>query len=393
MVSTKKDKILPLIIFLYLALFPFGQLPKLLLELIGVYLFSNGADFLILGYFAYSLLNYDQLRALCSHKKYKATVSLVLFSLVLGTAIFGINLIAIFYAVRLIIYLYFFIKVSIYVSNHKKFRETLPIYLIVVGTCVGIFGLMQYLFIPDTRQLFVLGWDDHYYRLISTFLDPAFTGIILVLTILLTISYLKKRVFMIVGINMLALALTFSRASYLAGGIGIFLLSYTKFRNLRKIVLIMLCFSLLVLLLPKPAGEGVNLLRTKSIFLKLGNYQDALILIKQFPLFGVGFNFICTARGAILNQKEALSHSCSGIDNSILFIIATTGLVGGIHFVDLALHTFRNTTKKALGAIFILSSFVVVIHSLFTNTFFYPWVIGWLGFLWAISRTKIKEQK
>src|SRR3989304_8999963 len=52
-------------------------------------------------------------------------------------------------------------------------------YLLFFSSAIAVFGLAQYILIPDTRFLAVLNWDDHYYRLLSTLLDPNFTGIIL----------------------------------------------------------------------------------------------------------------------------------------------------------------------------------------------------------------------
>jgi hypothetical protein len=42
------------------------------------------------------------------------------------------------------------------------------------------FGFVQYFFFNDLRPLFYLGWDNHLYRLTSTFFDPNFAGSFLV---------------------------------------------------------------------------------------------------------------------------------------------------------------------------------------------------------------------
>ena len=101
-----------------------------------------------------------------------------------------------------------------------------------------------------------LGWDDHYYRLISVLFDPNFTGLILVLGLIL-IYFNRPRSWWLYAIHLLALLLTYSRSSYLALLVaGLYLAIVNK-----KLKFFLLGFSALCLVLfccPVPATTALN---------------------------------------------------------------------------------------------------------------------------------------
>src|SRR3972149_11539087 len=162
-----------------------------------------------------------------------------LTSFLLNLPRWGFSLSGSLYLVRWTTYagLYFFTSELIFkkeISPGKIFRG-----LVLAGIAVGIFGIFQYFLYPDLRNLYYLGWDPHYYRVFSTFFDPTFTGMILVLTLIPLVIYLMEKKYtsvasllclidgnykdmftkwwlIIAGATVYtALALTYSRASYL----------------------------------------------------------------------------------------------------------------------------------------------------------------------------------
>jgi len=137
-------------------------------------------------------------------------------------------------------------------------------------------------------------------------------------------------------------------------------------------------------LLPRPKGEGVNLLRTNSIVQKNDNLGLSYKIVSKYPVFGVGFNNICQARSLI--EKDLPVNSCSGLDNSMLFIVATTGAVGAMIFVSFGINLWVKTKKNNSGLLFKVSLVAVIVHSQFTNTLFYNFILLWLGILIGISR-------
>ena len=232
-------------------------------------------------------------------------------------------------------------------------------YLIITGLIVAITGLIQYFLFPDTRFLYNLGWDEHYYRLIGTFFDPNFTGIFLVLTLILLWPSPVSIV------PFVALLLTYSRSSYLA-----FLVIIVFHLRRRKLLLLVACSLWLVALLslPRPGGEGVKLERLFSITNRLDSMQQGLRLFTQHPVFGVGFNLLR------YQQNNLVSHSGAGIDNSFIFLLATTGLPGLLAYLWLLKRQLKS------NAYFLVP---ILVHSLFNNTLFYAPVMLWLWLLLA----------
>lgn len=257
--------------------------------------------------------------------------------------------------------------------------------LYFVGVAIAALGLIQYVLYPDLRNLYYLGWDPHYQRLFSTLLDPNFTGLLLVFTFFLSFivrTHMKKLQYIACQtITVSALLLTFSRSSYLAFGVGLFV--WTMITRKWKIFILTLCiFFGVVLIFPK-TGEGQNLTRIASSLARVENWQEGWQLFTQKPLFGHGFNTLRFAGGKLLNVtpqgEEIISRSASGLDNSVLFILATTGIAGLVAYSWLALSAVRRGRDPVYLAI--LAS--LGIHSMFTNSLFYPWVMIWIWILLA----------
>ena len=227
-----------------------------------------------------------------------------------------------------------------------------------------LFGFLQYIIWPDLYNLKFLGWDPHQYRLVSTFLDPTFTGLIYLL--LITYLYIGNHPKAIVLFAYIGLSLTYSRSSFLALVIISFIYSQSTI-NTRFFFKVLCIVTLTLLLLPKPIGESTNLARTSTIKAKIINYQQAFQTIKIKPLVGQGYNNLPT----LLSQNTSTpDHSTSGFDSSLLTITATTGILGLVLYLNLlfsSLKIFSIPQKIALVAI--------LVHSFFSNSLLYSWVI------------------
>lgn len=359
------------LIFIYLSIFPIGKL------------FGNLTDILVI---------IICLLAIIKKVKFKPNNFILIcgFSLLFSLTFFKFTQIftGILYFLRLVFYFMFSQIVFEKFGKTQGKRKFIFESLIVVGIFIAIFGWVQYFLFPDLRALKTLGWDDHYFRLVSTYLDPAFTGILLVLTeilvIIRTIGKNTKVNFILNIFLIITILFTYSRASYLALLITTIIL-FIKFKK-KFILILWILFVLLIPFLPNPGGEGVNLKRTSSIVYKFSNYNQSFDLIKKSPLFGIGYNNICVA-----TTGDIKSHACNGLDNSILFIIATTGIVGLIVFIHLVT-TIINATKLDLYGWGLIASFIAIfIHGMFTETFFYSFILGWIAILIGITRQKFKD--
>ena len=396
MASSKKkiNNITEILIFLFLILFPFGQIIRINLNLLETSVVLHPVDLVVGTGLVLYLLE--------SFKKPKIFGHILSF---LGIAFFSYLLsytttegqhsyAGALYLLRLIAYSSFFILAWNMAKNNKKYSEKLFNSLIFVVFAVSVFGFIQYFIYPDITSFKIWGWDDHYFRLFGTFLDPGHTSIILVFGFVSTlVKYLEernKKLLPILTIIFVSIAFTYSRAGYLALAGGLFTVFLTK-KNLKLFFILISVFALIVITLPRPGGEGVKLERTASIVLRLEDYRDTLTVFGKAPLLGVGYNNMCTAREKYLGETNLDSHACSGSASSLLLVLSTTGVLGFILLTSLVQNIVSNLTKNAYGLTFLSCLIALLLHSLFVNSLFYPWVMGWMGLLLSISLKTSRE--
>lgn len=292
--------------------------------------------------------------------------TLGLISLILAIPVYGRQAILVgsLYLARWVVYSLFFASM---VQLIKSFRIT-P-FLYSLGLITAILSLGQYFVFPDVRALTVAEWDPHYYRVVGTFLDPGFTGLILVFTLIFATIHRHKLLWILAYIPF---ALTYSRSSYVAFLISMTYLAW-KTKGWQFFVKILLLFTLTLTLLPRaPDGEGVKLERTYSIQARIDSWTTAWKIFIQHPVLGVGFNTYRFAQGASLK-----SHAGAGADSSLLFVAATTGILGLAAY----LWYLRRLSRLIPGAYLL----ALLVHSVFLNSLFYPAVMVWLALLLSVS--------
>lgn len=305
---------------------------------------------------------------------------------------------AFLYLIRWITYAGMFFIVLLFDNN---FKQKISLLLGLDGAIILIAGFIQYFFYNSLINLFYLGWDKHMHRIFSTFFDPNFAGAFFDLFFLFLLGQLvifvkkkqKKRVItvsLLLIITLIGIFLTFSRASLLmllTGSATFFILI-----NKKKFVFIILGAILIFALIasPKFNDENMNLLRIASSQARLSNYSSALQIIQKEPLFGVGFDSYRYAKAHYGIQEgwaNAPSHADAGVDNSLFFILATTGIVGlsislilWILLFKNAYHIYKNK-KNIMGVVVISSSVGLFVHALFINSLFYSFLMLWMWIL------------
>lgn len=354
------------ILFLIALVWPFGQIFELpFLGSARLYLL----DLLVLA-LSLSLLSKKTLQSIKSDSLFKPLAYFFLiaaFSLLLALPNLSLEggATAALYLFRWLTYTSIYFALRTIKFDQKVFKV-----ILASLAAFTLLGLAQYLFLPDTRFLFYLGFDDHFYRLIGTFLDPNFTGLALLIFVFLLLSRPKYKYLALFPV--VALALTYSRATYLTGLITVV---YLLLRTPKKSYLLGIPIVLLIVYLaPKPYGEGVNLLRTFSITSRLQDSAAGLQLLNQKPLFGHGFN---TLRSIKVTDGVLPNRAAGGFSNSFIFILVTTGIFGFLAYLNLLYHALRQTwSYPHLNA----SLLAIILHSFFNNSLFYIWlmVLFWL---------------
>lgn len=370
-----------MLIFFFLAAFPFGQIVRIgILQPLDLIVGLGGL---------YAVL--AKLPRPKVFRHFENILPLLFFSWVFGYFLFGRNEIyyGFLYMVRLVSYFYFFVYVWNFARKSPKNRTLLVDSLLLVSVVSAVFGWIQFFAIPDIKPFFTWGWDMHLFRLVGTFLDPAFLSLIIVLGLLLSVVRAvnsgNKYLIGVAVFLSVSLAFTYSRAGYLALLVGLVAVALRK-KIMKRVLLSMLLFFGLVLLLPTSKNHSIELARRFSAVARIENYQTTLKIFSKSPVFGVGYNNVCLAYRKYIGPQSFSSHSCSGSDSSILLILATTGAAGLTVFIYSALR-IAGSLKRDLNFLLLSSSFsAVFVHSLFSNSLFYPWIMGWVLILLAVCR-------
>lgn len=280
------------------------------------------------------------------------------------------------YIIRLALYMS-----MLFIPLHISTRH---IYGLIAG--FTFIGLAQYVLYPNLRNLFYLGWDDHYLRLFGSLLDPNFTGVLCVLMIMTLLHELEKKmpsrqqrmIYLLLTLTGIALLLTYSRSAYL-----IFLVGMSAYGVARKkfalIGIVFLVFLGGLLVIPKNLpSEGVDLFRMASINARQKEYVRAATIIKDNPLLGVGYNAYRYAQIQYGFEQPGIfpSHGAAGVPNSYLFILATTGIIGLLSFflwLGALWQKYRATSSLAFP---LLAAYLA--SGSFDNTLVYPFIMLWV---------------
>ncbi len=346
-------------LYLAILIWPFGHL----LKFSSIYLLDI-ACFLVFGSYVFGKNYYKSKKTLLFK-----SLNLFWFFLLISIlyALWQQKLISpttnFFYYLRVLVYP--FLAFSYFVHRSDDLKK-LSIFSVI--TFAGL-ALFQYLLLPDLRIYKNLGFDDHYYRLAGSLVDPNFTGAVLAT---FAILFLAAKKYYATLMLVFSLALTFSRASYLAFVSTLVpLVAYKKFLKLLWLVPL-LAFA--VYFSPKPFGEGVNLFRTFSVFSRVQSISNGMQLFLEKPITGQGFGVLTNPDGDKVN-----------VDNSYVYLLASSGLLGLVSFVSVLFAVLKTTKKDTY-----LLLLPILIHSLFNNSFFYIWI---LSLFWVLVGYSFKGNK
>ncbi len=301
--------------------------------------------------------------------------------------------IGLLYLARWILYasLYFVV-----IDIGKKNLKNIKTYMILSGVFILIFGFIQYKFYPSLKNLYYLGWDDHLYRLFSTFLDPNFAGVFIVLFIIFIFFQKFKNKYAYYGLlfaSFIALILTYSRGAILMLLISTF--TYSLLKKNYKLIGSLIGVLVLITIALSPNFHTVNtdLFRMPSLAQRIENTKQTLFVFERNPVFGVGFNNFRYARDRYI-QKDWVdypSHAGAGSDNSFALILATAGIPGILTYVFLLYKIFKlglnNLKKSPYAWILVISLAGLIANSFLLNSLFYSFIMIWMWIVVALTES------
>ncbi len=274
----------------------------------------------------------------------------------------------------------------------KTFNKTIPILMCISGFVILILGYLQYFLYPNLRNLYYLGWDEHIYRMFSTFLDPNFVAVFFVLLLLLSLDLffknqkINKFLFLFSGIislmTLFGIFLTYSRTGIVMLTVSICV--YLCLQGKKMWVSGFLIVGILLLFLSQLffKVESTNIFRTTSSLARVTSSQQAIVIFSHSPIFGVGFDAYRYTNKRLGFSKESIlpNHAGAGTDNSFLFVLATTGIIGFAAYIFLLRSILRINNSPL-----IISSYVgIFVASFFVNALFYPFLMQWFWMLIAV---------
>ena len=300
-------------------------------------------------------------------------------------------LVSLLYLLRFVSYL---ALLPIVMQFDNAFKKTISKVLLVDGLIILLLGYLQYFFYNSLKSVYHLGWDEHMHRMVSTFFDPNFVGAFFVLYLLFVggiffkyqIVSIKYKVYLglLLFLVLIALFLTFSRASLLMFLVSmvVFFLLINKKRFIALGIALLILFGIVVS--PKFYDENMNLFRIASSNARLENYGVALQVIEDHPIIGVGFNsyrYTKDLYGLNHDWVDAPSHADAGVDNSWLFVLATTGILGFAGYSWFWVRVIRSLLKlkrSVVVAAMIAGIVGLFIHALFINSLFFTPLLFWI---------------
>ena len=382
--------------YLSFSLLSLGQLTRISFfgQQINIYLYEILAIFILLNF----LLKYG-LGPLSEYfKKFKFVYFLFLYLPFSFLLLFGDfkaleNFISLLYYLRLVLYFLYFFYLAYHLKKQLDFKNVLLRSLNIFIFLTIISSLAQYFWYPELRNLLYAGWDPHLYRLFGTFLDTSVAGAvygIILLTLFLKGSEFIKTKWLFIGllvIYFLFTVFTYSRSLYLTLFLLGLLYAATK-KRLREFIIFAVIFLILLIVAPKPFGEGVNLMRTFSIESRLDDYKTAINIWQKRPFFGYGYNRIRYVKRQMNISDEVgsdITHSGASFHSSFLVILVSGGIIGLILFIGV-LYQLYNLSEMSKYLLLFLG-----LLSLTDNIFLHPFIL--FLFLNSVTLAKLTPSR
>ncbi len=274
-------------------------------------------------------------------------------------------------------------------DHFKKLKPKLPSMFAISGILLSALGILQLIFFPSLKFLDTFGWDPHFYRVVSTWLDPNFIGASFVLTLILinqdqVLTIPRKMKLVLFGLVFFTLLATFSRSASIMFFVSFITLSF--FNKSWKLLFATLVLSLILFFGVKFYNQVIaapnNIDRNQSANNRIHTWEIGKNMFLQNPLLGVGFNSYRFAlkQYSLAPEQYIESRGATSNDSSFLFVLATTGIIGFLAYLFFWFSILKENFKKNDHQKIILLSGAagLIAEAFFNNSLFYPPLFLWI---------------
>lgn len=280
------------------------------------------------------------------------------------------------------------------VIQKDKINSWLNLFLFV-SVLYTIIGFAQFVIFPDLTFLAQFGWDPHQRRLVSTFLDPNFSGgfltIAFAIAAALFLDKTRKIYLLTAAIIFLGIVLTFSRSSYIA--LLVVLTTIGLLKSPKLFLGFLTLFITSAFFVPQIKARIIGAAEIDDTAqARIQSWSNAITIFSKNPTLGVGFNTYRYAQekyGFFTDDNPQGGHSGAGSDSSILLVLATTGVLGIAVYTFFLLeigHTFAKGAQTNAFHLGSLAAFLgLLVHSQFVNSLFFPQIMLVLWFLLGLA--------
>jgi hypothetical protein len=280
---------------------------------------------------------------------------------------------------------------------------------------LALFGIVQSAFLPNFTQMVYsdnrsFNWDEQGHRLVSTVLEPNIAGTMLMIGVVVQAARLSAGA-RVSGMRMLivftGLTLTISRSAAVGLFFGMLVILAARGLSRRLVKVMVAAGSLVVLASPfliqyLMAYNKFSIGEGSSAAVRLTVWLQAIRLVLDYPVFGIGFN---AYRYAIeYYGADIIGASSYGAEGGLLFITTMTGFVGLAVYCGMiglvimrCRAIWRDETVSpggrglAIGAA--AATVGVVFASTFVNALLTTFVMEILWVLWALTFVIARSQR
>lgn len=255
------------------------------------------------------------------------------------------------------------------------------------------FGIFQSAFLPNFAKLIEpftgLSFDYQGRRLVSSMLDPNFSGGLIVILLLMRLAREAEGIRtnrLTLALLAAGLVLTLSRASVLALAVSMVVLVMARGLRGQLLRLGAVAVAVMLPLLPVVIGFAQQFRKLQidgSGVMRFIPWLRSVVMIRENPVLGVGFNAAGPAQEA--HGWELVGGAAVSMDGGLLFVAVMTGLLGLTAFCGMlwafgraAQRTWNDPTVPAERRAFAIggwtSMIAIIVQSLFGNGLVIPWL-------------------